>query len=109
MNTVNTIKIDIGYADLSLNMQRREVACGNRVVVVKKTSLRLFSLLLCNAGSIVSRKSIFIEVWGFDFEPGTKRLEVQLNYLRGVLSELGSNVRIKTYRGKGLFLYHALG
>jgi len=34
---------------------------------------------------------------GFQFDPGTKVLEVQLTYLRKVLLALGCNVRIHTH------------
>ncbi|MDH4552071.1 winged helix-turn-helix transcriptional regulator [Pseudomonas sp. BN607] len=95
---------DLAYADLNLNALKREAICKNKRVVVKGTSFRLLSLLVINANHIVSRQSIFKDVWGFNFDPGTKRIEVQLNYLRKTLRLLGSTAVIETHRGKGLRL-----
>jgi DNA-binding response OmpR family regulator len=65
----------------------------------------LLTLLVSHGDDIVSRQSIFKDVWGFHFDPGTKRIEVQLNYLRKVLRSLDSTTVIETHRGKGLRLY----
>jgi two-component system OmpR family response regulator len=98
---------DLAFADLSLNLHKREAICKNKRVVVKGTSFRLLALLVSNADDIVTRQSIFKDVWGFHFDPGTKRIEVQLNYLRKVLRLLESVTVIETHRGKGLRLYEA--
>ncbi len=98
---------DLAYADLNLNPLKREAICRNKRVKVKGTSFRLLLLLVSNADDIVSRQSIFKDVWGFHFDPGTKRIEVQLNYLRKVLRLLDSSTVIETHRGKGLRLYEA--
>ncbi|MNP23929.1 Response regulator MprA [compost metagenome] len=96
---------DLAYADLNLNPLKREAVCRNKRIIVKGTSFRLLLLLVSNADDIVSRQSIFKDVWGFHFDPGTKRIEVQLNYLRKVLRLLDSTTAIETHRGKGLRLY----
>ncbi|MEW4948197.1 winged helix-turn-helix domain-containing protein [Pseudomonas asiatica] len=108
MSANDKITRAIAFADVNLNVPGREVVCGNKKMVVKKTSFRLLALLLDNADVVVSRKSIYKNVWGVEFDPGTKRIEVQLNYLRSVLLSLGSSVKIKTYRGKGLRLYQSI-
>ncbi|WP_243055261.1 winged helix-turn-helix domain-containing protein [Pseudomonas sp. BP01] len=95
---------DLTFADLNLNVPQRQAICNDNRVVVKGTSFRLLMLLVSNADVIVSRQNIFQNVWGFTFDPGTKRIEVQLNYLRKVLRALGSSTRIETHRGKGLRL-----
>jgi DNA-binding response OmpR family regulator len=40
-------------------------------------------------------------VWGFDFDPGTKVLEVYIGYLRRKLGDAGSTDPIETIRGVG--------
>jgi len=104
MRSRPTIMNDLTFADLNLNVHQRQAICNDNRVVVKGTSFRLLMLLVSNADVIVSRQNIFQNVWGFQFDPGTKRIEVQLNYLRKVLLALGSSTRIETHRGKGLRL-----
>ncbi|WP_371263217.1 winged helix-turn-helix domain-containing protein [Pseudomonas sp. NBRC 111118] len=72
--------------------------------IIKATSCRLLETLMRNRELIVSRSELLGAVWGDHFDPGTKILEVQLNYLRKVLLALGCNVRIHTHRGLGLRL-----
>lgn len=90
------------FGDLALNPVSREVSCGTRRIVVKATSFKILTLLIRHADQIVSRQSIFSDVWGYGFDPGTKVLEVQLSYLRRTLTALESVVQIKTHRGRGL-------
>lgn len=71
---------------------------------LKATPFRLINLLAQNAESIVSRKTILKEVWGYDFDPGTKIIEVQINYLRKILRSMASDYEIKTHWRKGISL-----
>lgn len=105
MRVTLTTPHDLAFADLSLDLPKREAICKNKRIVVKSTSFRLLTLLVSNGDHIVSRESIFRGVWGFHFDPGTKRIEVQLYYLRKVLRLLDSTTVIETHRGKGLRLY----
>lgn len=56
---------------------------------------------------MVIRQSIFSVIRGFDFEPGTKRLEVHVNYLRRNLLVFGGTVKFVMRRGSGLCLLSA--
>jgi len=71
---------------------------------LKPTPSRLLHLLVQHSGQIVSRRAIYKEIWGYDFDPGTKIIEVQVHYLRSVLTHLKSSFEIKTYKGKGICL-----
>ncbi|MFJ4112483.1 winged helix-turn-helix domain-containing protein [Pseudomonas sp. NPDC089758] len=66
--------------------------------------IRILELLVRHADQVFSRQTIFLNVWGYHFDPGTKVLEVQLSYLRRVLAALGCAVKIDTHRGQGLRL-----
>ncbi|MFJ4048907.1 winged helix-turn-helix domain-containing protein [Pseudomonas hunanensis] len=95
---------DLAFADLNLDILQRAALCKDKRVIIKRTSFRLLTLLVHHGDAIVSRQRIFQDVWGVHFDPGTKRLEVQLNYLRQVLRGLDSSTRIVTHRGQGLRL-----
>ncbi|WP_449432636.1 winged helix-turn-helix domain-containing protein [Pseudomonas putida] len=95
---------EIVFEDIRLRIARREVVCGGAVVMLKKTPFLLLALLACHPQEVVTRKKIFKEIWGYDFDTQTKRIEVQVHYLRRMLLTVGSSVRIKTYYGTGLSL-----
>ncbi|HKS14152.1 MAG TPA: winged helix-turn-helix domain-containing protein [Pseudomonas sp.] len=101
---MSTMTQPLIYADLRLETHRRRLCCNESSCVLKATACRLLSLLMENAGQVLSRQLIFKHVWGYDFDPGTKRLEVQTHYLRSVLALLGSELKIRTYRSRGLCL-----
>lgn len=105
MNSLSAVPYDFSCADLLLDVSRRQAICGNKSLILRVTPFRLLTLLTANAGEVVSRESIFENVWGYDFDPGTKRIEVHLNYLRRHLAVLGCAVKIRTFRGEGVCLY----
>ncbi|MFK0270440.1 helix-turn-helix domain-containing protein [Pseudomonas asiatica] len=69
---------------------------------MKKVSFRILTLLFLHRHQVVTRKKIFSDVWGLEFDTGTKRLEVQIHYLRRILKDLDSSIAITTHRGVGL-------
>lgn len=104
MNFLFFTHSEIRVGDLYLDLSRREACCGDRKSRVKATPFKLLVLLATNADAIVSRQTMFAQVWGYDFDPGTKIIDVQLNYLRKMLVTLECAVKIDTHRGKGLRL-----
>jgi len=92
------------FADLVLNVERREAMCRSNRVEIKGKQLQLLSYLMANAETVVSRQAIYQDVWRFTFDPGTKRIEVQVSFLRKKLLTLGCTVSIRTHRGAGLQL-----
>ncbi|MFG0820619.1 winged helix-turn-helix domain-containing protein [Pseudomonas sp. GLN_3] len=105
MNKITPVGGHVAFADLVLDRSCRELRRGTQRIIIKATSCRLLSSLMENAEQIVSRATLFSEVWGIHFDPGTKVLEVQLAYLRKILLALNCSVRIHTHRGVGLRLY----
>ncbi|MFJ4153482.1 winged helix-turn-helix domain-containing protein [Pseudomonas sp. NPDC089752] len=93
-----------GDANLGLNVLRNEIYCKGALRPLKPTPFKLMHLLAMNAECIVSRTKILKDVWGYDFDPGTKIIEVQINYLRKILGSITSDYEIKTYWGKGISL-----
>ncbi|MGE8049745.1 winged helix-turn-helix domain-containing protein [Pseudomonas monteilii] len=89
---------------LLLELPERRITCNGASYLLKATPCRLMHLLLLNTGEIVSRKKIYKEIWGYDFDPGTKIIEVHVYYLRRTLASLNSLFEIKTHRGQGISL-----
>lgn len=94
--------IDIG--DLNLNLVDRRVYCKAQSIPLKGTEFKLLELLMRNCGRLITRVFIFEVVWGYDFDPGTKLIDVHLSSLRRKLEQLGSQIQINNVRGAGFVL-----
>jgi len=90
--------------DLRLNPGGHQVFRGERRVELTITEFALLSLLLQNAGQVLTRGQIFDRVWGYDFGSGSRTLEVYIGYLRRKLEEAGEPRLIHTVRGVGYVL-----
>ena len=91
-------------ADLKLDLIHRKLGCGERQVDLQGTEFKLLEFLMRNAGKIVTRGLIFESVWGYNFDPGTKLIDVHLTRLRRKLEDLDCRPSIKTVRGSGFVL-----
>ncbi|MGC3893261.1 winged helix-turn-helix domain-containing protein [Pseudomonas urmiensis] len=100
------IKISAVGLDATLILDTRVnlLRVNERCLLLQATPARLLALLLLNQGTVMSRKTIFSEVWGYQFNPGTKIIDVQICYLRKILHTLQAPFEIKTFRSQGLRL-----
>jgi len=87
--------------DLTLDPSSRLVRRGDRVVDLTKTEFDLLELLLVNADIVLSRDIIYERIWGYDFETGSKSLDVYIGYLRRKTEEGDEPRLIHTVRGVG--------
>ena len=88
-------------ADLRLDPQRRQVTRSEKVLDLTKTEFDLLELLMLNAGIVLSRETIYDRIWGFDFETGSRSLDVYIGYLRRKTEEEGGTRLVHTVRGVG--------
>lgn len=87
--------------DLELDRSGRTVSRGGQEINLTKTEFDLLELLVHNAGIVLSRDLIYERVWGYDFETGSKSLDVYIGYLRRKLEADGSARLVHTVRGVG--------
>jgi two-component system response regulator MprA len=87
--------------DLSLDTARREVLRGDRPLSLTKTEFDLLEALMLRTGLVVTREQLYEEIWGFDFETGSKSLDVYIGYLRRKTEEGGESRLVYTIRGVG--------
>jgi len=87
--------------DLTLDPQRRQVARGGEEIELTKTEFDLLELLVLNAGIVLSRETIYDRIWGFDFETGSRSLDVYIGYLRRKTEDGGRSRLVHTVRGVG--------
>src|SRR5690348_8109070 len=57
----------LGFGDLSLDPDTREVHRGERSISLTRTEFSLLELLLTNPRRVLSRAQILEQVWGYDF------------------------------------------
>ena len=103
-NSVPESDTSITVGSISLNRDTRSVARNDRHIELTKTEFNLLELLAEQAGIVVSRETIYENVWGYNFETNSKSLEVYIGYLRRKLSVNDEPDPIRTVRGIGYCL-----
>jgi two-component system response regulator MprA len=88
-------------ADLALDPRARQAVRGDRRLELTKTEFDLLELLMLNAGIVLERDTIYDRIWGFDFETGSRSLDVYVGYLRRKTEASGEPRLIHTVRGVG--------
>ena len=92
------------FADLSLDVQTREVTRGGRRISLTRTEFALLQTFLENPRRVLERSWLLNEVWGFDFPTTANSLEVYIGYLRRKTEGEGEARLIHTVRGIGYVL-----
>src|ERR1700751_4924833 len=92
------------YADLVLDPVAHEVRRGDRVIELSKTDFLLLELFMRHPRQVLTRSTIFENVWGYDFGPTSNALGVYMGYLRRKTEEGGESRLLHTVRGVGYVL-----
>jgi DNA-binding response OmpR family regulator len=90
------------FEDLQIDLTRREIHRGARLLHLKPKEYDLLVFLARNRGMALSRDLILERVWGWDFDGGTRTVDVHVRWLREKIEDEPANpVRIITVRGVG--------
>ncbi|MFL5828338.1 MAG: response regulator transcription factor [Solirubrobacteraceae bacterium] len=92
------------YADLELDPIAHEVRRGDRLIELSKTEFLLLELFMRHPRQVLTRSTIFENVWGYDFGPTSNALGVYMGYLRRKTEEGGEPRLLHTVRGIGYVL-----
>ena len=92
------------FADLVLDPVAHEVHRGDRLVELSKTEFLLLELFLKHPRQVLTRSTIFENVWGYDFGPTSNALGVYIGYLRRKTEGEGESRLLHTVRGIGYVL-----
>ncbi len=92
------------HADLELDPVAHEVRRGDRVIELSKTEFLLLELFLRHPRQVLTRSTIFENVWGYDFGPTSNALGVYMGYLRRKTEAGGEPRLLHTVRGVGYVL-----
>jgi DNA-binding response OmpR family regulator len=82
---------------VALDLRTRRARVDGRTVELSAREFTMLETLLRHRGQVLSREQLLEHVWGYDYDPGTKIVEVYVGYLR---RKLGDDV-IQTVRGMG--------
>ena len=90
----------LGFADLELDDDTREVTRGGRPIELTATEYRLLRYLMLNPRRVMTRAQLLDHVWSYDFGGDGRVLETYISYLRKKLDAHGEPL-IRTVRGVG--------
>ncbi len=89
--------------DLSLETKAQEVRRGGKLVKLSPTEFKLLHYLMVNAGTVVSKTQILVNVWDYDYAGSDNVVETYIGYLRRKIDD-GQVPLIHTRRGAGYLL-----
>jgi DNA-binding response OmpR family regulator len=90
------------FGDLSIDLNRHEVTWQGKTMHLKPKEFDLLVFLARNKGVALSRDLILERVWGWDYDGGSRTVDVHVRWLREKLeTDPGNPQRIVTVRGVG--------
>jgi len=94
----------ITYADLSVNLNLREVTRNNIAIKLSPKEYNLLLYMLENAEKVITRVEIAEKVWNTHFDTGTNFIDAYINYLRKKIDKDFGKKLIHTKPGVGFIL-----
>ncbi len=90
------------FEDLTIDLTRREVTRQGELLHLKPKEYELLVFLARNRGIVLSRDLILERVWGWDYDGGSRTVDVHVRWLREKIEPDAANpTRIVTVRGIG--------
>lgn len=90
------------FDNLVIDLGRREVQLNGAPLHTKPKEFDLLAFLARNRGMVLSRDLILERVWGWDYDGGSRTVDVHIRWLREKIEgEPASPQRIVTVRGIG--------
>lgn len=100
-NSDVTTGTKLSHAGVTLDSSSCKVSANQKSVELTKNELRILSLLMQNAGTVVSRQRIQEELWQSDEFVDDNTLTVNISHLRSTLASIGVEDFVMTRRGLG--------
>jgi two-component system OmpR family response regulator len=86
---------------IKLDLIRRQVKVDGERVRLLHMEFKLLEFLMRNHGTIVTRRMLFEQVWGYRFDPGANLINVHIARLRKKLDRPDGPSAIRTIKGEG--------
>ncbi len=90
------------FSDIVLSGANRSCQAAGQMVELTYKEFELLSLLMHNAGIVMTRDALMEKIWGIDFLGESRTLDVHIKTLRKKLGDAGGH--IKTVRNVGYLL-----
>ena len=87
------------YGDIVINTKAHSVTVNSKPVELTLKEFELLTLLIKNAGMVLTRDMLLENIWGYDFDGETRTVDVHIRTLRQKLGKSGE--LIETVRGVG--------
>ena len=100
-NSDVTTGTKLSHAGVTLDSSSCKVSANQKSVELTKNELRILSLLMQNAGTVVSRQRIQEELWQSDEFVDDNTLTVNISHLSNTLASIGVEDFVMTRRGLG--------
>ena len=100
-NSDVTTGTKLSHAGVTLDSSSCKVSANQKSIELTKNELRILSLLMQNAGTVVSRQRIQEELWQSDEFVDDNTLTVNISHLRNTLASIGVEDFVMTRRGLG--------
>ena len=92
------------YEGLILNIFDAVASYGDKSVELTKNEFKILQLLMDNAGEMVSRDTIMMQLWESDSFIDDNTLTVNITRIRKKLKSIGLDDYIKTKKGMGYYI-----
>ena len=93
---------ELNFRDLTIDLTRHEVLRQGEPLRLKPKEYELLVFLARNRGMVLSRDLILERVWGWDYDGGSRTVDVHMRWLREKIEpDPAHPVRIVTVRGAG--------
>ncbi len=90
------------FGDLIIDLSRREVFFRGETFHLKPKEFELLVFLARNRGIVISRDLVLERVWGWDYDGGSRTVDVHVRWLREKIENDPANpTRLVTVRGVG--------
>jgi DNA-binding response OmpR family regulator len=90
------------FTDLVIDLSRREVFFRDVVFHLKPKEFDLLVFMARNRGIVLSRDLLLERVWGWDYDGGSRTVDVHVRWLREKIEDDAANpMRLVTVRGVG--------
>ena len=87
--------------DLIMDLISRHVQRGNRKIELTAREFSLLERLMRAPGRVLTRTQLLEHVWGYDFDPETNLVDVNIRRLRKKIDDNTATQLIETVRGVG--------
>lgn len=91
-------------ADLSVNVQTREVKRGNTDISLSSKEFAILEYMIINKNTVLSRDSMERNIWGYEYDGTSNMIDVYIRYLRKKIDDGFEPKLIHTVRGVGYVL-----